>query len=60
MRAEIKMDPASKCGILQIIPENGTEAYALWSWWQRFDPSGGDSNHDSILTVKDLEVPPPV
>ena len=43
MKAEIKMDSVSKCGILKITAETGTEAYALSKWHQSFNFSGGES-----------------
>jgi hypothetical protein len=38
-------------GLLEIIPENGTESYALKMWWRNFQ--AGDQS--SLLAVLSLE-----
>ncbi len=55
MKARIVMDPASKSGNLQIIPESHTEAYALWSWWRKFNDT---EDCMSTIQVLDLGEPP--
>lgn len=47
MKAVIMMDPASKAGILKVIPENSGEAYALYHWYTNFN----QGKHDSIFNI---------
>jgi hypothetical protein len=55
MKAEIKMDPSTKSGILKITSETPVEAYALCHWWQNFDKG----NNESMFSVDyDIPVPP--
>lgn len=54
MKARIIMDPVSKCGILQIVPESGVEELALYHWWQNFN----GQHPTSILHVVDKAEPP--
>lgn len=45
MKAEILMDPASKAGILRVVPETEVEAFALHHFWHNYNMG----NHSSIF-----------
>jgi hypothetical protein len=48
MKAEIKMDPCTKSGILRITSETPVEAYALYHWWENY----ARGNNGSMLAVE--------
>ena len=60
MKAQIVMDPASKAGILKVIPETPVEEYALHHWFRNFQQGSNDSIFVSslLLDAAGVEVGP--